>query len=247
MGTRGVEYVNVSGLRGDGRRPRELRRLAAAVGVSPGADGSALVEMGLTRALAVVTGPREAPGGGGDADAATLRCSVTVAPFAGAERRKRRAGDRRLAETSAALAAALRAVLLARLYPRSEVEVRVVVLQSDGAALAAAVNAASLALADAGVGARDVLAACAAVHVGGYTLVDPTAAESASGGAELTLALLPESGGVTLAEMDARLPLDALAGVLDEAAAGARQAHAVMAAALREATLARVDARGGAR
>jgi exosome complex component RRP41 len=55
-----IEYVNISGLRVDGRRPKETRRFRAALGLFPRADGSALVEQGGTKVVAVVHGPREA-------------------------------------------------------------------------------------------------------------------------------------------------------------------------------------------
>ena len=43
------EWVTPEGLRGDGRRARELRRLRVELGVLPHADGSACVEMGNTK------------------------------------------------------------------------------------------------------------------------------------------------------------------------------------------------------
>lgn len=54
-----MEYVNVSGLRLDGRRPKEVRRVRARLGLFSWADGSTLFEMGNTKVLAVVHGPRE--------------------------------------------------------------------------------------------------------------------------------------------------------------------------------------------
>jgi exosome complex component RRP41 len=43
------EFVTAEGLRRDGRRPKELRRIKAAVGVLGDADGSAMFEMGNTQ------------------------------------------------------------------------------------------------------------------------------------------------------------------------------------------------------
>jgi exosome complex component RRP41 len=45
-----TEYVNLAGLRADGRRPPEIRRLACKVGLDAASDGSADVEMGNTKA-----------------------------------------------------------------------------------------------------------------------------------------------------------------------------------------------------
>lgn len=44
------ELINPEGLRLDGRRPKELRRLNSQLGVLEDADGSAMFEMGYTKA-----------------------------------------------------------------------------------------------------------------------------------------------------------------------------------------------------
>lgn len=54
------EALSVAGLRPDGRQPRELRHVKCSIGgASVAHDGSAHLEMGLTKVQAVVCGPRE--------------------------------------------------------------------------------------------------------------------------------------------------------------------------------------------
>ena len=53
-----VRYVYV-GLRVDGRRPPELRKLQCKLGVFQQADGSAFLEQGNTKVLATVYGPHD--------------------------------------------------------------------------------------------------------------------------------------------------------------------------------------------
>jgi exosome complex component RRP41 len=53
-----MEVVTVEGLRGDGRRPHELRKIATRVRHLPDATGSAYYECGNTRLLVAVHGPR---------------------------------------------------------------------------------------------------------------------------------------------------------------------------------------------
>jgi ribonuclease PH len=48
-----------SGLRVDGRRPNELRKIIAKTSVLAQADGSAYIEQGNTKVLAAVYGPQE--------------------------------------------------------------------------------------------------------------------------------------------------------------------------------------------
>ena len=122
---------------------------------------------------------------------------------------------------------------------------------------AAVINAGVLALLDAGLAMRDYVVGCAVVAAPGGAgggrgaiLLDPCHSESLSGGAEMTVALLPRSGKVTVCTMDARLPLERFQGLLAAAADGAQQIFAALeASALEHAadSLARRDtARFGA-
>ena len=54
-----MEYVSLEGLRLDGRRPKETRRMRCELTALPGSDGSAVFELGNTKVLAAVHGPHE--------------------------------------------------------------------------------------------------------------------------------------------------------------------------------------------
>lgn len=68
-------------------------------------------------------------------------------------------------ELSRFLEQALTGAVRLETFPKAVVDVYVTVLEDDGAALAAAINVASLALADAGVEMTDLVAACSAVRL----------------------------------------------------------------------------------
>ena len=53
------EFVSIAGLRIDGRRPGEVRRIQCKLGLLSKVDGSALYEQGNTKVVAVVRGPRQ--------------------------------------------------------------------------------------------------------------------------------------------------------------------------------------------
>lgn len=59
-----AELLSDEGYRADGRRPAEIRKVRARMGVFAQADGSAYIEQGNTKALAVVYGPHEVSGVG---------------------------------------------------------------------------------------------------------------------------------------------------------------------------------------
>ena len=52
-------FIIVTGLRLDGRRSHELRRIQCTMGVLTQADGSARLEQGNTKILATVYGPHD--------------------------------------------------------------------------------------------------------------------------------------------------------------------------------------------
>ena len=138
-------------------------------------------------------------------------------------------------ELSQALLQALRGAVLTDTFPKSFVDVYVLVLQADGAELPGAVMAASLALAHAGVACRDLVAACTVAQLGEELLLDPTPAEVAGARAAATVTALPAAGGATSvtlrglwagpggAEEAVETALDACA-VLDQALRGSLQA-----------------------
>ncbi|KAJ6666031.1 hypothetical protein lerEdw1_000935 [Lerista edwardsae] len=176
------------------REPSALQPLFARVGLLSQAKGSAYLELdACTKVLCAVAGPREA-GSGGPSGAGEPRgrlvCEFRRAPFSGRGARGR-PGERE-PELALALQEALEpAVRLAR-YPRAQLEVHVMLLQDGGSTLAAALCAAGLALADAGIELYDLVVACALCRApGGEWLLQPSEPEERAAAARLTVALLP--------------------------------------------------------
>lgn len=86
---------NQIGLRIDGRRPAELRKITSTTCVLSQADGSAYLEHGNTKVLAAVYGPREARHRALVLhDRAILNVELNVAPFSTGERRRRSKNDK---------------------------------------------------------------------------------------------------------------------------------------------------------
>ena len=90
--------------------------------------------------------------------------TIRTAPFAppGDRRNANPTTDRRLIEQSHLLQKALSASILLHLHPKSKISVAVTVLADDGGRLEAAINAATLALIDAGIPLKDMVCVCAA-------------------------------------------------------------------------------------
>lgn len=153
------------GLRVDGRRPLELRQIRVRMGVFGQADGSAYIEHGKTKILAAVYGPHQPKGtgrSGSNSSKAVVNCqySVAVFSFMSGERKRRPRGDRKSQERSLELRRAMEAIIHLELYPRSQIDIFVEVLQVDGSDYCASVNAATLALIDAGIPIKNYAIGC---------------------------------------------------------------------------------------
>ncbi|EJK51273.1 hypothetical protein THAOC_29565, partial [Thalassiosira oceanica] len=147
-------------------QPRRLPPTASGGALpSAGCSGSAMVTLGLTKVLCSSGGPCDATRRSEELpDRASLEVLVRAAPFAppGDRRNVNPTTDRRLVEASHLLQRALSASILLHLFPRSKISVTVMVLADDGGRLEASINAATLALMDAGIPLRDMVCACSA-------------------------------------------------------------------------------------
>jgi exosome complex component RRP41 len=96
---------------------------------------------------------------------ATVETEVNIAPFAQTDRRRRTKSDRRVQELQTTVSQTFQTHLFTHLYPRSTISIALHILSLDGGLLAACLNAASLALIDAGVPMPSILAAVTSGHI----------------------------------------------------------------------------------
>ena len=164
MGGRDTDIVllDENGIRSDGRKVNETRKVSIKAGVLKNANGSAYIEFGENKILVGVYGPRDVhPKHMSDTDTGILRCRYHMSPFSVGER-KNPAPSRREVEISKVIKEALEPALMLKQFPRTAVDVFMEILQADGGTRCAALTGASVALADAGIPMRDLVAGCAA-------------------------------------------------------------------------------------
>jgi exosome complex component RRP41 len=218
----------------DGRKPDELRPLKIESGVLPHADGSAYIEMGRNKILVGVFGPREMhPKRFSKPNMATLRCRYHMAPFSVNPRRSP-APSRRDNEISMVMRYALEPAVFLERYPRSVIDVYAEILEADGGTRTACINAASVALVDAGIPVRDLVASCAAGKIDGQLVLDLGDYEDKEGDADVPLAYMPKTEHVTLLQMDGILSQDDFNGCIDMAIEGCKQIYEVQREALKK-------------
>uniref|UniRef100_A0A383VD35 Uncharacterized protein n=1 Tax=Tetradesmus obliquus TaxID=3088 RepID=A0A383VD35_TETOB len=227
------EFITSEGLRRDGRRAKELRRIKCQVGVLQDADGSAMFEMGNTQVLASVFGPREVESRADiKQDRAIVKCEYAMANFSTGERRRRGKADRRSTELSKVIRNTLEQTICVELLPRSQIDICVQVLQADGGTRCACINAAALALADAGIPMKDMVSGCAVGYLQSTPLLDLNYTEDSGGGPDISVALHPNLDRLVLLQMDGKLPPDVFEECVALAVDGCKAVASVMRAEL---------------
>jgi exosome complex component RRP41 len=218
----------------DGRRLDELRPLKLEVGILDKADGSAYIEHGKNKILAAVYGPREAhPKHIALADRAVVRCRYHMAPFS-TDERKSPAPSRRELELSKMIRESLEPAIMSEYFPRATIDLFIEVLQADAGTRCAGITAASLALADAGIPMRELVAACAAGKIDGKVVLDLSDIEDKQGDADLPVAYMPKSNVIGLLQMDGSLTEEEFKQALDLSTNACRQIYDMQREALRQ-------------
>ncbi len=227
------KLIDKKGLRLDGRKPDELRPIKIEVGVLSNADGSAYIEQGKNKILAAVYGPKELhPKHLALPDRMVLRCRYHMAPFS-VQERKSPAPSRREVELSKVIREALEPAVFVEYYPRTAVDVFIEVLQADGSTRCTSITAASLALADAGIPMRDLVAACSAGKVEDMIVLDLMDLEDKVGTADVPVAYMPNLGVITLLQMDGILTSEEFEKAVNLAIDGCKKIYAMQREALK--------------
>jgi len=236
MGVKKTDIVllDPKGIRCDGRKINEPRRIMIKAGVLKNANGSAYIEFGENKILAGVFGPRDVhPKHLANTDRGILRCRYHMQPFSVGER-KNPAPSRREIEISKVIKEALEPAVMLENFPRTVVDVFIEILQADGGSRCAALDAAAVALADAGIPMRDMVSACAAGKVADTIVLDINNEEDQEGQADMPVAYMPNLGKVTLIQLDGVLSPQEYEKCVNTALEGCKIVYEVQKKALQE-------------
>ena len=222
----------------DGRGFDETRPIEAKVGVIPRADGSAMFKIGNTWAYAAVYGPRNLhPKFLQDPQRGILRCSYNMMPFSSSGERVRPGGSRRSKEISMVTEKALLPVLNLEDYPNSVVDVFIELPQTEAGSRCAGICAASMALADAGLDMKDLVSAVSFGKVDDKLVVDLDYSEESypdAGVADIPIAMLPNSGKISLLQMDGEVKKEELMKLIEMSKKVMMEIYEVQKQALKE-------------
>lgn len=222
------------GKRVDGRGLDEMRPIHTKAGVLKKADGSAMFALGNTVAVAGVFGPRKVhPRHEEESGRAVLRTKYNMAPFATTER-NRPGRSRRNMEISLVTKQALAPVVFLEEFPKTAIDLHIEVLQANASTRCVGINAATLALADAGIPMRDLVASCATGKVEGQIVLDVSGKEDTEGEVDLPIAYYPKKKQVTLLQMDGITNCKEFKDMLKLAVQGCEKVYEAQRQALRE-------------
>ncbi|KAF8477064.1 ribosomal protein S5 domain 2-type protein [Kalaharituber pfeilii] len=241
------ELLSPEGLRLDGRRWNELRRISAQMSTQSAVDGSSYLEQGNTKIICTVIGPAERGSGGGGGGGpktdseANIVFEVNYAAFSGVERKRRGRGDKRVAEMQSALQRTFSSIVLTHLLPRSDILITLHILSQDGSVLATCINATTLALINAGIPLLDYVTACTAGSSSSYMANDENAdpmldLNSVEEGdlPSLTLATVGVGERIVLCNMENRVQLNRLEGMIAVAIDGCKELRGVLDSVVRK-------------
>lgn len=205
----------------DGRKVNELRKIEAKVGVIPNADGSAMFSMGKTIAIAAVYGPRQLhPQHMQNPATGILRVTYDLLSFSVSDRKKP-GPSRRSQELSKVSEWALSPAIDLKEFPNTVVDVQIYILQADAGTRTAGINAASLALAHAGIPMRNLVCSVAVGKLDKNLVVDLDKAEEdfheGEGPTDFPIAKLANSDVYTLMQLDGKIQPNLVPEVLNMA------------------------------
>lgn len=199
--------------REDGRAFTDVRPMKAKVGIVPSADGSAMFETGKTRAIAVVRGPRTLhPQHMQNAQTGILRVSYGMMPFS-VEDRIRPGPNRRSEEISKVTEWALSSVVDLSSFPNTVVDVFIQIPQADAGTRVAGINAASLALAHAGIPMKEMVSAIGVGKIDKTLVVDLDKFEDSifhdgEGSTDIPVVMTSRTKEIALLQLDGKISVD---------------------------------------
>ncbi|MBU0957983.1 MAG: exosome complex exonuclease Rrp41 [Nanoarchaeota archaeon] len=199
--------------RPDGRKFEELRKMTAKVGVVKEADGSAMFSFGegkeATTAFAAVYGPRTLhPQHMQNPRTGILRVNYDMLSFSVNER-ARPGPNKRSKEISEVSKWALGNVLELKDFPNTVIDVFISITQANASTRCAGINAASMALAHAGVPMKELVGSVSIGKMDRTLVVDVNKKEEdyeeGEGPTDIAMAFTSRGQNVSLMQLDGKI------------------------------------------
>ena len=125
-------------------------------------------------------------------------------------------------------------VLFAEEYPKTAIDVTIEILQADASTRCAGINAAVLALADAGIPMKGLVSSASAGRAQGKIILDVVGKEDTEGEVDLPVAYDHNAKQVTLLQLDGITPPQEVKDIVALGIKGCEQVREVQEKALRD-------------
>ncbi|VVC04826.1 Exosome complex component Rrp41 [Candidatus Bilamarchaeum dharawalense] len=232
--SKGTVPLMINGKRTDGREVEDLRNLRIEVGIIPEADGSAYVEWGGNKIVCGVYGPRECiPRHDASPYHSIVKCRYMMSPFASLEEHSRSGPSRRSTELSKVIREVFENVVIAEKFPNTQIDIYIDVLQADGGTRTASITAATVALANAGIPMKDMVASVAVGKAGDTLVLDLNKAEDNFGQSDMPMAMSQKDKKLLLLQMDGLLTKEEVIEMVGMAERGCEKVNAIQTSALK--------------
>lgn len=222
----------------DGRKPDELRKIEARVGIIPSADGSAMYKSGETIAIAAVFGPRALhPQHMQNPEKGILRVEYNMMSFSVSDR-ARPGPSRRSQEIGKVSEWALSECVDLDAFPSTVVDVFIQIPQADAGTRAAGINAAIMALAQAGIPMKEMASAVAIGKLDKTLVVDLIKEEEdyqeGEGSSDIPMCILSRSKKISLLQLDGKISIKELKQAIELGKKACEKIHEIQVKALKE-------------
>ena len=157
-------------------------------------------------------------------------------PFSGSGERIKPGKSRRAQEISMVMELALQPVVDLSAYPNAVVDIFVELPQTDAGTRCAAISAACIALADAGIPMKDMVSSVAVGQVDGTVLADLDYSEESYPAevSDIPVAMLHNTKEISLLQMDGEISKEDLLKALELAKAATEKVYELQVKALKE-------------
>ncbi|TFK76408.1 ribosomal protein S5 domain 2-like protein [Pluteus cervinus] len=216
------------------RPPSDIRPIFLQPHLINQAAGSCYIETEKTKLACAVYGPRQSKNVA-YSERGKLNVEVKYTPYA-CRRRKAPMRDAEDRSLSIAIQQALAPAIRLELFPKSIIDVFVIVIEADGieGCVASGSVAASTALADAGIEMIGLVLSCSASVLAGEIWLDPTEEDAKAADGTVVLSCIPALGTVTNIWQSGKMSIEELVKCTTECQERCSDVHSVVAQALRD-------------
>ncbi len=221
--------------RHDGRKLDELRPITIKLGVNKNADGSCLLTWGKNVVLATVHGPKQMfPKHLTNPEKAVIDYKYRMATISTPERKSPVPGKRDK-EISLVSGNALESAIMVEQFPNTVIEINTLIFTADAGTRVAALTAASLAAADAGLPMKGLISSVAGGRANKNIVLDLDKKEEDEPDAvDMACAMLMPQKEITLLQMDGFVDIKDCKAILNHIVKGIETVYDLQKKALIE-------------